>query len=147
MSRSPRPILTAALLLLLPIGLQAQAADESAQVAATVSAFHTAMATGDTEAMLALLAPDARILEGGSIETIEDYEAGHMSADVAFAQAVPRERSDLQVFIEGNVAWVVSTSRAVGTYRGREVDSRGGELMVLAQSADGAWKIRSISWS
>ncbi|MEQ9569649.1 MAG: DUF4440 domain-containing protein [Longimicrobiales bacterium] len=124
-------------------------ADDSAtgEIAAVVNGFHEALASGDTATVLGLLAPDARVLEGGGIETVEEYSGGHLPADMAFAQAVPRERSELEVRIEGDLAWVTSTSRAIGTYRGREVDSRGGELMVLARDPDGAWRIRSISWS
>ncbi len=137
-----------AVLMLVPTFAQAQTSpNEAARVTTVVESFHQAMATGDTIAMLALLAPDARILEGGGIETVEDYQSGHMRADVAFAQAVPRERSEAMVFVEGSVAWVVSTSHAVGTYRDRKIDSRGGELMVLTRGDDGLWKIRSISWS
>jgi len=137
----------ALLALATPLTLRAQATATAPEVAATVNAFHTALATGDTAAILDLLAPDARILEGGGVETVEQYAGGHMPADIAFAQAVPRERSELNVVVQGDVAWVTSTSRAVGSYRGREVDSRGGELMVLSRGPDGGWKIRSISWS
>lgn len=127
--------------------LQGQDVDPHQAVAATVNAFHGALAGGDTAVVLDLLAPDAHILEGGGVETVEEYVAGHMSADMAFARAVPRVRSELRVVIQGEVAWVTSTSRAVGTYREREVDSQGGELMVLTRDGDGRWRIRAISWS
>jgi ketosteroid isomerase-like protein len=116
-------------------------------VAAIVNAFHDALASGDTAAVLSLLGEGARILEGGGVETVEEYAGAHLPADIAFAQAVPRERSELEVRVEGDVAWVTSTSRAVGTYRGREIDSRGGELMVLGRDEDGVWRIQSIGWS
>jgi len=116
-------------------------------VASVVNAFHGALASGDSVEVMTLLAEDARILEGGGVETVEEYASGHLPADMAFAQAIPRERSNLEIRIEGDLAWVTSTSRAVGSYRGREVDSRGGELMVLGRGADGTWRIRSISWS
>jgi ketosteroid isomerase-like protein len=116
-------------------------------VASVVNAFHGALASGDSVEVMTLLAEDARILEGGGVETVEEYASGHLPADMAFAQAIPRERSNLEIRIEGDLAWVTSTSRAVGSYRGREVGSRGGELMVLGRGADGTWRIRSISWS
>lgn len=141
-----------ALALFLPATLHAQDhaahhSDASSEVSAVVEAFHTALAEGDGESIRGLLAEDVRILEGGGIETLEEYASHHMEADMAFAQAVPRERGPLHVVISGDVAWVTSTSRAVGTYRDREIDSNGGELMVLSRTNDGTWVIRSISWS
>lgn len=150
---------TAALILSLLLGsaagLQAQdhadhdmmmADEDTAAVAAVVNAFHAALSSGNGEAAVALLAEDVRIMEGGGMETREHYQSGHLNSDMAFAQAVPRERSELNVVIQGDIAWVTSTSTAVGTYRGREIDSRGGELMVLSRTEDG-WIIRAISWS
>lgn len=111
-----------------------------------VEAFHGAMTTGDTDAMLAL-APEARLSKLAALRRSRSTRRSTCGPTSPSCRAVPRERSDLKVVGEGNVAWVVSASRAVGTYRGREIDSRGGELMVLARNGDGVWKIRSISWS
>lgn len=148
-----RKLATVTLLgLLSPVALDAQDhaghhADATAEVTAVVEGFHAALADGDTTTLRSLLADDVRILEGGGIETLEEYASHHMGADVAFAQAVPRERGPLHVVVSGVIAWVASTSRAVGTYRDREIDSSGGELMVLSRTDDGTWLIRSISWS
>lgn len=120
--------------------------EDQEAVAAVVNAFHAALSSGNGEAAVALLADDVRIMEGGGMETKEQYHSGHLNSDMAFAQAVPRERSELNIVLAGDAAWVTSTSTTVGTYRGREIDSRGGELMVLARTPEG-WKIRAISWS
>lgn len=122
------------------------AMSDSADVAAVVTAFHAALAAQDGPGALAMLDPEARILEGGSIETAEDYAAGHLTADMAFAAAVPRERGPMEVRVVGEVAWAASTSRTKGTYRGREIDSRGAELVVLKRSGEG-WRIVAIQWS
>lgn len=119
---------------------------DSVAVASAVGAFHQALASGDTATALDLLAPDARILEGGGIETVEEYASHHLPADMAFAAAVPRERGPLSVQLHGDVAWAMSTSRATGTYREREIDSRGAELAVLIRT-DAGWKIQAIHWS
>lgn len=144
------PIALAALVV---TGLAARTHPAAAQMDAdteavvdVVNRFHAALADGRGEDALALLAEDAVILEGGGSETKDEYASGHLGSDMAFAQAVPRERGEPTVRIEGDVAWVTSTSHAVGEWRGREIDSRGGELMVLTRTADG-WIIRSISWS
>lgn len=124
----------------------AEPADPREAVASVVDAFHSALAAGDSAEVRRLLHDDARILEGGGAETVAEYTAGHLSSDIAFARAVTRERSDLEVHVEGDLAWTTSTSRSTGNWRGREIDSRGAELMLLERTADG-WRIRSISWS
>lgn len=126
-------------------GLEAQSPDHQA-VAAAVAGFHAALARGDSAAVLALLAPDVRIMEAGGVETLEAYRSGHLASDIEYAKAVPSTRSGVNVTISGDVAWVTSESRTVGTFRDRPVNSAGAELMVLARSA-GAWRIRAIHWS
>ncbi len=115
-------------------------------MAATVRAFHEALARGDSAAALRLLAADAVILEGGGRETREEYRSHHLPADIQFAQAVPANRSTLQVTLTGDVGWASSTSTVQGTYRGQAVSLVGAELMVLSKTAAG-WVIRAIHWS
>lgn len=129
----------------LPVLAQSTAADSSA-VAATVRAYHEALARGDSAVALRLLAADAVILEGGGRETREEYRSHHLPADIQFAQAVPAKRSVPQVTLSGDVAWASSTSTMQGTYRGQAVNSVGAELMVLSKTAAG-WVIRAIHWS
>ena len=50
------------------------------------------------------------------------------------------------VQIEGTTAWLTSTNRTTGEFRGRVVDSEGAEIMVLTKSRTG-WHIRAIHWS
>ena len=116
------------------------------EITATVERFHAALNKGDAAAAMALLAPDARILESGHTETRAEYEKGHLSADIEFAQAVPGKREDVITRQEGPVAWSTSTSRTTGNFKGRAIDSAGTELMVLSKTADG-WRIRAIHWS
>lgn len=115
-------------------------------IAATVSAFHDAIEKGDAPAALALLAPDAQVLEMGTRETREQYAGEHLPADIGFAKAVPSPRSVLIVRQEGNVAWTTQMSRSQGSFMNRAVDSEGTELMVLVKKDD-RWQIRAIHWS
>ena len=119
---------------------------DATAVAAVVERFHAALASGDSATVLALLAPEARILESGGVETRAEYASHHLPADIAFASAVARERGPVEVTVNGDVAWAVSTSRSQGTYRDRPVDSRGAELVVLTRE-DGAWRIQAVHWS
>jgi uncharacterized GH25 family protein/ketosteroid isomerase-like protein len=122
------------------------AAGDSAEVARTVGRFHEALARGDSAAALALLAPGATILESGGVETVAEYRAHHLPADIAFARAVPNVRGPVRVTVRGDVAWAASTSETKGEYRGRAVNSVGAELMVLTRDAAG-WRIGAIHWS
>jgi ketosteroid isomerase-like protein len=121
-------------------------ARDSVEAAATVARFHQALAAGDSAAVLALLAPDAVILESGGVEDVAEYRGHHLPADIEFARAVQGTRTPVQVRVRGDVAWVAATSVAQGQFRGRAVDSAGAELMVLARTPDG-WRITAIHWS
>jgi uncharacterized GH25 family protein/ketosteroid isomerase-like protein len=123
-----------------------QQSRDSADVAATVQAYDRALSTGDSTAALALLAPDAVILESGGIETREEYRSHHLPGDIAFARAVPSQGGPVSVRVRGDVAWAWSTSTTQGEFRGRQINSSGAELMVLTRTAAG-WKISAIHWS
>ena len=120
--------------------------DDSAEVAAAVERYHAALAAGDSAAAVSLLAPDAVILEGGSVETRAEYISHHLPSDIAFARAVWSERGPTRVTVRGDVAWAASSSVTRGEFRGRRIDSVGAELMVLTRTPEG-WKISAVHWS
>ena len=120
--------------------------DPEEQVAAVVEAFHSALAAGDSVTALSMLADDVTILESGGVENKEHYRSGHLAGDMRFAQAVPRERGDMEVSVRGDVAWAHSTSITQGQMGNREINSQGAELVVLAREG-GIWKIKAIHWS
>lgn len=93
-----------------------------------------------------MLTPDAIILEGGEMETRQEYIAHHLAADMAFAKAVSSLTRVRSVEMSGDMAWVASTSHSKGIFNGRAIDSDGAELMVLTRSS-GAWRIAAIHWS
>ena len=125
---------------------RARTQGDSAAVAAVVHAFGEALEKADTATVRRLLADHVRILEGGSIEDREHYMSGHMTADMAFAQAVPSRTDRLEIFLRGDVAWAVSRSVRQGRYRDRDVDSQGVELMIL-ERVSGEWRIAGVHWS
>lgn len=138
----------AVLAALLPSAVHAQAAaSDSAAVLAVVEAYHHALGQGDGDGALALLAPDAVIAESGGLETREEYASHHLPGDMAFASAVERTSQPATVRVVGDAAWVMSTSRTTGTFRDREIDSVGAELIVLRREAGSAWRIAAIHWS
>jgi hypothetical protein len=119
---------------------------DSAAVVRVSTRFHQILSTGDTAGISALLDPDLRVVEGGTVETRHEYLAHHLAADIEFTKAVKEERTSFSYRCEGNVAWLVSTSISTGKFRGRDIDSEGAELMLLGRTPDG-WKIRAIHWS
>jgi ketosteroid isomerase-like protein len=119
---------------------------DSVAVVHVASRFHAALEKGDTTTIKQLLAPDLRVLEGGAVETRTEYFAHHLAADIEFAKSVRSESRLTSYSREGSVAWLVSTSSARGTFRGRTVDSVGAELMILSKTRLG-WQIRAVHWS
>ncbi|HEY3113271.1 MAG TPA: nuclear transport factor 2 family protein [Gemmatimonadaceae bacterium] len=119
---------------------------DSVAIVRVASRFHTALEQGDTVTIRQLLAPDLSVLEAGMVETRAEYLAHHLAADIEFAKSVQSENRLTAYSREGAVAWLVSTSSAQGTFRGRRVDSLGAELMVLSKTRF-SWQIRAIHWS
>ena len=121
-------------------------ATDSSDVAATVQSFHAALQSGDSTAVMALLSPDVVIQESGGMETRDRYAGHHLPGDIAFAKALPGVRSAQRVVVTGTVAWSTSTSTTKGSYRDRQINSAGVEMMVLSKDS-GRWRIRAIHWS
>lgn len=119
---------------------------DSTAVVSVARRFHEILATGDTTGINALLAPDLRVLEGGTVENRQEYLAHHLAADIEFAKAVEEERTPFSYRCEGNVAWLVSTSTSTGKFKGRDINSAGAELLILSRTEKG-WQIRAIHWS
>ena len=115
-------------------------------VAGVVDGYHHALAVGDSAAALALLSPNAIIVESGGVESLREYRSHHLPADIAFARAVKATRSPVRVTVRGDVAWTDATSTTRGKYGGKTVNSGGAELMVLTRAPAG-WKINAIHWS
>jgi ketosteroid isomerase-like protein len=115
--------------------------------AAVVDAFHHALQRGDIKTALGLLSNDALIFEAGGVERGRaEYASHHLAADAAFSQAVPSRITRRAGEAVGNVAWIASEGRTTGTYKGKSVDQRTVETMVLRRTAAG-WKIAHIHWS
>jgi hypothetical protein len=119
---------------------------DSAAIVRVARRFHEILSTGDTAGINALLAPDLRVIEGGTVENRQEYLSHHLSADIEFTKAVKEESTSFSYKCEGNVAWLVSTSNSTGNFNGREINSAGAELMLLSRTPSG-WKIRAIHWS
>lgn len=113
----------------------------------TVRAFHAALEAGDSSTALTLLDPEVKIFEGGGMESSRnEYRSHHLGADMAFAKTVTREVTAVDAGESGDMAWALTVTSTTGTYRGREIDTRGTETMLLRKAGDG-WFITHIHWS
>ena len=122
-------------------------APSARQPAAVVDSFHGALRRGDTKAAIGFLADNALIFETGGVERGKsEYAAHHLAADSAFAQAVPSRITRRAGEAIGSVAWLATEGRTTGTYKGKPVDRRTVETMVLRRTGAG-WKIVHIHWS
>jgi ketosteroid isomerase-like protein len=119
---------------------------ESAAVRAVVQGFKDALAAGDSTAALGYLHPDLVVYEGGHAESLAEYRAGHLAADMEFAAAVETTALEQGVIVRSDMALWVSESESKGEFRGRPIDSHGTETIVLIPT-DAGWKILHVHWS
>lgn len=121
--------------------------DRDAGPAATVDAFHEALAGGDREAVLAFLTDDVVVFESGGAEmSADEYAHHHLASDMEFSAAVERTLVDRKVRRHEGSATVLTRSELRGTFRDREIALRSAETMVLVEG-DGGWRIAHIHWS
>ncbi|MEP7016275.1 MAG: nuclear transport factor 2 family protein [Verrucomicrobiota bacterium] len=142
----PLTTMAATLAVVPAVAAKSESLSQDKAIVAAVEEFHEALIRGDAEAAMKMLAPDATILESGESQTRAEYEREHLAEDIAFARATTTERAPLTIQHEGIVAWTTSTSKTIGTFDGRKIDSAGVELMVLTKGELG-WRIRAIHWS
>ena len=130
-----------------PVASDLRAPADTATPVGTVTAFHSALASGNTAAAQALLAEDALIFESGGVESSRaEYASHHLQADAAFSAAVTRTLVSRTHGEQGDAAWVMSVETVTGTYRGRAINSRSVETMLLRR-VDSQWRIVHIHWS
>lgn len=124
------------------------AAEDAPHIATeTVKKFHEALAAENKEAALVLLTSDVLIFESGGAELSRDEYAGHhLGADMQFSAATDRKITDQQAGLSADIAWVFTRSATTGTFRDKEINSRGVETMLLRHTVEG-WKIFHIHWS
>jgi|SRR6056297_1078067 len=134
-------------IVLISLSMTALAQQSEKQAVSNILAdFENAIVENNSEATSMLLHDDVVILEGNNRETKEQYLSHHFHSDGRFLSAMTRELISEQVTIEGNVAWVTSLTKMIGTYNEREIDRTSLELVVLKKE-NGEWKIIALHWS
>ena len=137
---------SASLILTAGISRGESAAADAPAITSAAEDFHKALSDGKPDQVMALLQPDALIVEGGTVQTRDEYQSEHLSADIAYARAVPSRQRNAIVRQEGDVAWITSTFGVTGTFHDKPVDDLAAETMVLTKTPAG-WRIRTIHWS
>ena len=135
-------------LLLIPVFACAPASGPEAEAAVTavIDKFYGAMKTGDTVTAMSVLAPDALFVEGGRLETRDEYEKNHLPLDIEFEKEVTGKRGPLRITVQGDTAWVIAVTTFDGTFQGGPINLDSAQLAVLTRET-GEWMIRSIHWS
>lgn len=125
---------------------QAESGDSADQAAvrAVAEGFRAALLAGDGDAALAFLHPDVTIYEGRA-QSYDEYASGHLAADMRFMAAVPPETLSSAIMISHDLALWEAVHLSKGQYRGRDIDRRGRESMVLRKTDEG-WRIHLINW-
>lgn len=141
-----RIFLTLIFIVLGSLTARGQQTDAGQAVLHTLDSFHQAIVENDTEGARAVLADAARILEGGNVETREEYLSHHFHSDGEFLSAMNREIDEQTVRVNGEVAWVSTQTHTYGTLGERELDLTTLELAVLQKEGD-RWKITALHWS
>lgn len=141
-----RTLLTVLLVLMGTTLSFGQQTSEEKVVIETLNLFHQAITENNTERAQNLLSDSVRILEGGNIETKEEYLSHHFHSDGKFLSAMKQEVESRATTVEGNVAWVSTKTHVWGAYNERELNLNSLELTVL-KKADGMWKISALHWS
>lgn len=112
----------------------------------TIDSFHQAIIDNDSQAARSLLSESVRILEGGNIETMDEYLSHHFHSDGKFLSSMNREVIGRDVTVRDNTAWVSTKTHTWGTYSDRKLNMNSLELAVLT-NIDGDWKITALHWS
>lgn len=124
-----------------------QQASDTAAVAAVADALSQAIIAGDTAAVESLLLPEAKIHEGGNIETRAEYFGHHFGADGAFLRAMTREPLSRTFKIDGHTAQVTTISRLHGTYGEKALDLESTEVLILRHTPEAGWRVLEVHWS
>ena len=95
--------------------------------------------------MLALLAPEVTVSEGGHTESHDEYANGHLGEDIAFLKDATVTPISLGSMPMGGTAMVGSESTIKTIIKGKPIALRSREMLTLKQVGN-AWKIVTIQW-
>ena len=124
-------------------GMTANAVPDAEHAA---KALHTALQKGDRQAVLALLAPEVVISEGGESQSLDQYAAGHLGEDIAFLKTAQIKPISVGSMPMGNTAMVGSRSEIRTSRNGKPMAILSNEMLTLKKTPKG-WLITRIEWA
>jgi mono/diheme cytochrome c family protein len=124
-------------------GLSAKAEPGAEAVA---DAFHAALKKGDRKAVLALLAPEVSIREGGKAQSRDVYASGHLGEDIAFLKSANIKLLSMGSMPMGATAMVGSRSEIRSTHEGQPIALLSTEMLTLKKTS-GGWLITQVDWT
>ena len=128
-----------------PLSLEGLKPNAVAEAEAVAQAFHAALQNGDRAAVLALLAPNVTISEGGHTQSRDAYANGHLGEDIAFLKGAQITPVSLGSMPMGDTAMVGGESDIRTTLKGKSITIRSREMLNLKREGKD-WKIVSIQW-
>lgn len=111
-----------------------------------IDGFTRALIEGRGEAALAWLHPKATIIEGGHVQSVDEYAAGHLDSDMTFLSQIEIEPISRDIQVTDGQATVETRSRFSGQVDDRSIDLESTEFATLIQTEDG-WRVSQIAWS
>ena len=112
---------------------------------AAARAFQAALQRGDRAAVLALLAPEVSVSEGGHTQSHDEYANGHLGEDIAFLKDATITPISFGSMPMGDTAMVGSESTIKTVVEGKPVTLRSREMLTL-KHVGAAWRIVTIQW-
>jgi ketosteroid isomerase-like protein len=113
----------------------------------TVAAFHAALASGDKDKAIALIAPDITIYESGFVERSRDEYAGHhLVDDIKFSKVATRKVLQSTERRDGNMTVILEETETQANIKGKDMRLIGTETTVLQKIGD-SWRIVHFHWS
>jgi mono/diheme cytochrome c family protein len=113
---------------------------------AVAEAFHTALQKGDRKAVLALLAPEVSIREGGETQSRNVYASGHLGEDITFLKSASIKPLSMGSMPMGATAMVGSRSEIRAMHDGTPVALLSTEMLTLKKTPAG-WLITQVEWA
>jgi ketosteroid isomerase-like protein len=108
--------------------------------------FHAALQAGDRSKVMALLAPEVKVIEGGETQTRDEYAAHHLGEDIAFLKPANVKSLFLGSMPMGDTAMVGSRSEIRTTHDGQALALLSTETLTLKHTNSG-WFITRIEWA
>lgn len=112
---------------------------------AVANAFHTALQKGDRDAVLNLLAPEAKIDETGHLQTRDEYTAGRLGEEIAKLKEAKLKSSWIGSMLMGDAAMVGSETEITRLKDGVVMTKHSREMLTLGLSGM-QWRITGVNW-